>query len=330
MWLTLSLALISSQFREVPLTQFSRTADARFVTAVATSQDGHVVSLWTRWSETAPTCQGWTLDDEGARVEALGDVPCPPPAPRGKRHLFLDTRALGAPKTLVPVLDSAREQVALVFPRALGVARDEDGALVGAWSTGDFTLRGVAPAEKEWLVWVQDAKGADRLFFVDPQWLTTGPLEEPLVESVPRVTLSGFGWKKDMPSRQVGPCTLEGRGVMVDEQVLLLDWRASTSRLEVRAVSTTGEQRVWKVDAAGGTPVAGLDVQRVRFARHGVWRLSIRFPFVPTQLSVSELDKPAKRLSPVLRPAAHGGSASCVSRDGVLQPADFTLDPRWR
>jgi hypothetical protein len=116
MVLTLSLALISSQFREVPLTEFRRLADAPALAAIATSQDGHTVSVWTRWSESAPTCQGWRFDDEGKHVEGLGEVPCPGAAPRGKRHLFLDSKVLGDPKALVPVLDSYRNLVALVFP----------------------------------------------------------------------------------------------------------------------------------------------------------------------------------------------------------------------
>lgn len=329
MWLSLTVALISAQFREVPLSKFNAFADARTIHAVATSPNGHTVSVFTRWSATAP-CLGWTMEDTGEKPEGLGEVPCPDAPPTGKRHLFLDTKVMGAPKTLVPVLDSFRDRVALVFPHALGVASNADGAVLGAWSLGDFTLKGLSVGEHDWLVWVQDAKGGDRLFFVDPEYLTSGPLEQPVVETVPLMKLSGFGWKKDMPRQQVGPCTLERRGLFIDDRALLLDWRSSTSRLEVRAQLASGEQKVWKVDAAGGTPVAGLDVQRVHFARHGVWRLLIRFPEQVTALAVTEADTP-KRLSPVLQPIVYGGLGTvCTLTDGVLRPADFTFDPRWR
>lgn len=328
MWLSLTVALISSQFREVPLTRFNELADARVITAVATSQDGHTVSLWTRWSDTAP-CLGWTIDDTGERAEGLGEVPCPSPPPTGRRRLFLDTKMMGAPKSLTPVLDTFRNRVALAFPHALGVASNEDGTVLGAWSLGDFTLKGVSVGEHDWLLWVQDEKGTDRLFFVDPTSLELGEIEaQPLVETIPRLNLSGFGWKKDMPTRQVGPCTLERRGVMVDASALLLDWKSSTSRIEVRAQLTTGEQKAWKLDAAGGTPLAGLDVQRVHFARHGVWRLLIRFPAPVVSLAVTEAEK-ARRLSPIVTPLFNQ-AATCISKDGVLRPPDFSLDSRWR
>ncbi|MFT3712005.1 MAG: hypothetical protein QM817_30555 [Archangium sp.] len=325
MWLTLAVSLFTAQVREVPLTKFNQLADARVIHAVATSQNGHTVSVWTRWSESAP-CLGWSFDDEGEKPEGLGEVPCPAAPPRGKRHLFLDSKLLGAPKQLVPVLDAQRGLVALQFPHALGVARDEDGTMVGAWGLGDFTLRGLSVGEHDWLLWVQDAKGVDRLFFVDPAALTSGEFGDPAVETIPLMNV-GFGWKKESTKQQVGPCTLERRGVMMDEQTLLLDWRASTSRIELRATSVNGEQKVWKLDAAGGTPVAGLDVQRVHFARDGVWRLHVRFPWPVSQLSLSETDKPARRLSPVVSAV---GDSMCVMKDGVLRPSDFTLDPRWR
>lgn len=329
MWLSLTVALISSQFREVPLAKFNALADARIIHAVATSPDGHTVSVWTRWSEKAAPCLGWTMEDTGEKPDGLGEVPCPDAPPTGKRHLFVDTKVLGAPKTLVPVLDTYRNQVALVFPRALGVASNEDGSLLGAFSLGDFSLKGVSIGEHDWLLWVQDNKGTDRLFFVDPALLVGEPLESPIVETIPAMALAQFGWKKDMPTQQVGPCTLERRGVMIDDTGLLLDWKSTTSRIEVRAQLATGEQKVWKVDAAGGTPIAGLDIQRVHFARHGVWRLLIRFPSHVTSLAVSEADKP-KRMSPMLQPLVFGGNATCIYKDGVLRPSDFTLDPRWR
>ncbi|MBL8916805.1 MAG: hypothetical protein JNM17_39245 [Archangium sp.] len=339
MWLSLTVALISSQFREVPLDEFNKLADAKLIHAVATSPNGHTVSVWTRWSEKSVPCLGWTIRsadesagairDTGKKTEGLGEVDCPNAAPTGKRHLFVDTKVMGAPKTLVPVLDTYRNQVALVFPRALGIASNDDGSLLGAWSLGDFSLKGVSIGEHDWLLWVQDAKGTDRLFFVDPALLVGEPLESPIVETVPSMTMTKFAWKKEMPTQQVGPCTLERRGVMIDDSALMLDWKSTTSRIEVRAQLASGEQKVWKVDAAGGTPVAGLDIQRVHFARHGVWRLLIQFPAHVTSLAVSEAEKP-KRMSPVLQPLVLGGDATCIYKDGVLRPPDFTLDSRWR
>jgi hypothetical protein len=68
-------------------------------------------------------------------------------------------------------------------------------------------------------------------------------------------------------------------------------------------------------------------VQRVHFAREGVWRLRVRFPWPVAQLALSETDKPAVRLSPVVDPV---GDSTCVVKDGALQPGEFQLDPRWR
>lgn len=331
MLLTFSLALIRSQFREVPLAWFARTTEAPRITDIAMSQDGRTVSVWTRRSETAANCQEWMLVVDGKQVEGQGDVPCPAAAPRGKRHLFLESKALGDPKALVPVLDPRRDLVALILPHALGVAAEETGALVGAWSVGDFTLRGVSVGEREWLLWLQTEKGVDRLVFVDPMALAGAELEQPLVEAVPSASMPQFGWKKMMPSRQVGPCTLERRGVFADHTGLLLDWRSTSPRLQVRATSTNGEQKVWRVDIAGGTPVGGLQVDRVHFVRHGLWRLLIRFPFRVAQMMVTEADRTAPRMSPVVKPLTLGGSATCaVDENGTLRPTELTLDPRWR
>lgn len=315
---------------EVSLDRFRALADAKVVVAARLSPDGRTVSLWTRWRQADAPCLGWTIDTVGEKAEGLGEVPCPEAQPRGKRHLFVDSKVLGAPKDLKPVLDARRGLVALVLPHALGVADDRDGALVGAWHLGASTLEGVAFAEQDWLLWTKDAGGVDHLFLVDPEALRASPPEGPLTQTVPQLPLgSDVGWKKSELSRGEGPCTLEGRGVMIDATTLLFDWRASTPQLELRSQPYgEAEQRTWQLDVRGATPPPGLQVERVVLASRGLVRLKVRFPEPPRAVSISERGKAGGELSQLAPPL--GGATCRVRADGVLAPDRFVLDARWR
>ena len=279
---------------EVSLDRFRALADAKVVVAARLSPDGRTVSLWTRWRQADAPCLGWTIDTVGEKAEGLGEVPCPEAQPRGKRHLFVDSKVLGAPKDLKPVLDERRGLVALVLPHALGVADDRDGALVGAWHLG------------------------------------ASPPEGPLTQTVPQLPLgSDVGWKKSELSRGEGPCTLEGRGVMIDATTLLFDWRASTPQLELRSQPYgEAEQRTWQLDVRGATPPPGLQVERVVLASRGLVRLKVRFPEPPRAVSISERGKAGGELSQLAPPL--GGATCRVRADGVLAPDRFVLDARWR
>lgn len=308
--LTALTLLITSQLVEVPLHRFNKLAEPRGIAAVALSPNAHVVSIWTRWSEQTP-CVLWTVDVQTGATEGLGENECPP-----------SSTVTSHPIDPVNALDSEH---ALTFT-------SRDGGVLTSFSHGGFAVRGVAASEGEWLLWTQNAEGADHLYLADGAELTANPAQKPPVRSVPSLYLpSSFGWKKDTRATPGSVCDFFERGVMISSHTLLLDWSASSKPIDVRVKGQNGQLQRWQVDIASATPVPGLEVERMELKKQGRWRLRIHFPLAVDALAITAGGMKAPRLSPVQVPMTTTSSEPhCIYVDGMLRPERFMLDAQAR
>lgn len=343
----LLLAHLSGQLVEVPLLRFKGFAEPRSIAAVALSPDAHTVSVWTRWAPRTP-CLLWTVDVQTGATEGLGEDACPqPPLPpevacdgagcrlvRAGQSLPLGEVALqGVPTRAQLAVHPTRQVAALNLDRWLSFVSLTDGRLISSFGHADFTLRGVsASAEVEWLLWVQGRDGRDHLFLADGDELLAPTVQRPLVRPVARVRLpSTFGWKKETRATPDSPCDFFEGGVMVEDDVLMLDWSADAKPFDLRVRGQGGQLQKWRVDVASATPVAGLQVERVHFPRLARWRLKISFPFPLETLALAEGGAKVARLRPIERPMSTTSSEpACVLVDGMLQPERLLLEPWWR
>ena len=331
--------LIPAQLVEVPLHRFKAFAEPRGIAAVALSPDAHTVSLWTRWSGQTP-CVRWTLDVQTGKTEGLGEDECPEPElPADVRcdaagcHLERKGKSLplgeqGAPVRAQLALHPHHEVMALNFERALSFVSLSDGHLISSFSHAGFALRGIAAGEKEWLLWSQGRDGADHLYLADADELLAPTSSRPSVRPVARIRLpSSFGWKKNPRSTPDSPCDFFERGVMVEDDVLLLDWREDAKPFDVHVRGQGGQLQKWRVDVGSATPVPGLQVDRVHFPKQSRWRLKIRFPFALDSLALAEGGAKVARLRPIEPPmSTRSTEPTCVFAGDELQPERLMLD----
>lgn len=186
----------------------------------------------------------------------------------------------------------------------------------------------MAASEGEWLLWAQGRDGADHLYLADGDELLAPTPARPFVRPVARLRLpSSFGWKKDTRSTPDSPCEFFERGVMVEDDVLLLDWSADAKPFDVHVRGQGGQLQHWRIDVASATPVARLQVERVHFPKQARWRLKLRFPFPLESLALTEGGAKGARLRPIARPMSTASTEpACVFIDGELQPERLLLD----
>jgi hypothetical protein len=145
---------------------------------------------------------------------------------------------------------------------------------------------------------------------------------------VARIRLpASFGWKKDTRSTPDSPCEFFERGVMVEDDVLLLDWKDDAKPFDVHVRGQGGQLQKWRVDVASATPLPGLQVDRMHFPRQSRWRLRIRFPFPLHSLALAEGGAKVARLRPIERPMSTTSTEpACVFVGEELQPERLMLD----
>ena len=333
---------LPAQLVEVPLHRFKAFAEPRGIAAVALSPDAHTVSLWTRWSEQTP-CVRWTVDVQTGATEGFGEDACPEPElpppvrcddagchlERKGKPLPLGEVALhGVPTRAQLTVHPHHEVAALRFERSLDFISLSDGQLISSFGHAGSVLRGIAASEGEWLLWSQGRDGADHLYLADGAELLAPTPTRPFVRPVARLRLpSSFGWKKDTRSTPDSPCEFFERGVMVEADVLLLDWNADAKPFDVHVKGQGGQLQQWRVDVASATPVAGLQIDRVHFPKQGRWRLKIRFPFPLEALALAPAGAKVPRLRPIAVPMSTGSTEpACVFVGGELQPERLLLD----
>ena len=344
--LTTLALLLTNQLVEIPLQQFKDFAEPRTIAAVALSPDAHTVSVWTRWSAQTP-CLRWTVAVQTGATQGFGEDTCPAPAlPTGihcdAKGCSLDKKPLGEvalqgiPTRAQLTVHPVAPVIALNFERSLTFVSSTDGQLISSFAHAGFAVRGVAASETQWLLWTQSRDGADHLYLADPDELLAPKVERPLVRPVARIRLpSSFGWKKDSLGTPDSPCDFFERGVMAQDDLLFLDWPAanptsSGALIELRVRGRGGQLRAWRIDVAGGTPTAGLQIDRVHLAKQARWRLRIKFPFPIDALALTDGGKPP-RLRPIAVPMSTLSSEPhCVFVDAELQPERFMLDPFLR
>lgn len=340
-------AALTAQLVEVPLHRFRTFAEPRVIAAAALSPDAHTVSLWTRWSPETP-CTRWTVDVQTGATEGFGEDACPlPPLPpqvrceasgcrlerKGQPSPLGEVALQGVPTRAQLAAHRLKPVAALNFDGALTFVSLVDGKLLSSFGHAGFALRGLAASEAvEWLLWVQGRDGADHLYLADGDELLAPPAQRPFVRSVPRLRMpSSFGWKKDTRSTPGSVCEFFERGVMVEDDVLLLDWSEDAKPFDLRVRGQGGQLQKWRVDVASATPVAGLQVERVHFPKQARWRLKIRFPFPLEALAMAEGGAKIARLRPIERPMSTTSSEpACLFTDGELQPERLLLDALLR
>ena len=331
-------ALLPGQLIEVPLHRFKAFAEPSGIVAVALSPDAHTVSLWTRWSEQTP-CVRWSLDVQTGATEGFGEDECPEPElPPDVRcdaegcHLERKGKSLPLGEQGVPVraqlaLHPHHEVLALNFDRALSFVSLTDGHLISSFSHAGSALRGLSAGEKEWLLWSQGRDG-DHLYLADADELVAPTFSRPTVRPVARIRLpSSFGWKKDTHSTPDSPCEFFERGVMVEDDVLLLDWKEDARPLDLHVRGQGGQLQQWHLDVGSATPVPGLQVDRMHLARQSRWRLRIRFPFPLDALALAQGGAKVARLRPIERPmSTRSTEPACVFVNEELHPERLMLD----
>ena len=337
--LTTVLLLITSQLVEVPLHPFHKFAEPRAIAAVALSPDAHTVSVWTRWSPQTP-CLRWTVDVQSGRTEGFGEDACPGPSLPPEIHCndkgchlnkstsLGDVELQGIPRRSQLTVHPVEPVIAINFERALSFVSLTDGHLISSFSHAGFAIRGVAASDGEWLLWAQDHDGTDRLYLADGAELIAPAIERPFVRPVARVRLpASFGWKKDTKGTPDSPCDFYERGLMIEDDLLMLDWKAGGKPLDLRVRGKGGQLQKWRVDVSSPTPVPGLAVERMQLAKQDRWRLKIRLPFPIDALSLSEGGAKVARLSPIARPMSTTSTEpNCVFIDGQLHPERLMLD----
>lgn len=333
--LTTVLLLCSAQLVEVPLDVFKSIAEPNVISAIALSPDAHTVSVWTRRSEQT-LCIRWAVDVQTGATEGFGEDSCPVPAlpadlrcsDKGCRLgkvALPGTRAQLTVHPVEPVLAFNSEQAVTFVSRA-------NGRVLTSFGHAGWSLKGVAASHGEWLLWVQSRERVDELFLADGAELIANAAERPAVRPVMRVQLpDSFGWKKDSTGTPGSPCDFFERGVMINDDVLMVDWSAKSQPLEVRVRSREGQLQKWQVDVASATPVPGLQVERMHLAKQARWRLKITFPFPLEALALSPGGIKVPRLRPIVSAMSTPFAApTCVFEDGELRPARFMLDPLLR
>jgi hypothetical protein len=309
--LTTLTLLLSAQLVEVPLHRFNKLAEPRGIAAVALSPNAHVVSVWTRWSDQTP-CVLWTLDVQTGETEGRGENDCPKPSPTTSHP--------------VEKIDAQLSERLLTFS-----SRTEKKQLTSFGHEG-FSVKGVAASDGEWLLWTQNAAGADHLYLADGAELTANPAQKPSVRSVPIVHLpASFGWKKDTKATPGSVCDFFERGVMITSDTLFLDWSANSKPIDVRVKGQGGQLQKWQVDVGSATPVPGLQVERMELKKQGRWRLRIHFPYALEAIAITPGGAKVPRLSPLEAPMSTTSTEPhCIYVDGQLKPERFMLDAQLR
>ena len=314
--LTSVLLLITNQLVEVPLHRFREFAEPHVIAAVALSPDAHTVSVWTRWSPQTP-CLRWTVDVQSGRTEGFGEDACPEPAlpPEircndkgchlGRATPLGEVELQGVPTRSQLTVHLVDPVIAINFERALSFVSLTDGRLISSFSHAGFAIRGVAASNGEWLLWAQNQEGVDRLYLADGAELIAPRVDSrgPFVRPVARVRLpASFGWTKDTTGTSDSPCDFFERGLMIEDDLLMLDWKAGARPLDLRVRGQGGQLQKWRIDISSPTPVPGLTVERMQLTRQERWRLKIRLPFPIDALAISEGGARVARLSPIAWP----------------------------